>query len=364
MEVDEPLLARWSEALTVIADGIEAGVFVARPGDDMRYAGFIGCDACDPDGLGTADLQRRWDRKRRSPELAAYLRLLGEPTDDADDADEWATETAGPSRPTTRRPAVAEVTVTAPAPPDAGERARIVDELDATLFVEAGAGSGKTRSLVDRIVALVTRAAVPMGQIAAITFTDKAAAELRDRVRRELEAVERHGDEVAAAGARQALHDLDGAAVSTLHAFAQRLLTEQPLQAGLPPRVEVADEVASQLAFDDRWAAFVDGLLDDEALAAAPDDEQALLLLLEVRKPIEALRDVALEFERNWDLVAEQVVGMPVPPVQLLDVRGHRRRGARGCRRARARGRGRQARGRPCRPRAAGAPARGGRDAT
>ena len=217
--------------------------------------------------------------------------------------------------------AVAELTVAAAAPPDAGERARIVDELDATLFVEAGAGSGKTRSLVDRIVALVTRAAVPMRQIAAITFTDKAAAELRDRVRRELEAVERHGDEVAADRARQALHDLDGAAVSTLHAFAQRLLTEQPLQAGLPPRVEVADEVASQLAFDERWAAFVDGLLDDEALAAAPDDEQALLLLLEVRKPIEALRDVALEFERNWDLVAEQVVGMPVPPVQLLDVR-------------------------------------------
>ena len=134
--------------------------------------------------------------------------------------------------------------------------------------------------------------------------------------------------------------------MSTLHAFAQRLLTEQPLQAGLPPRVEVADEVASQLAFDERWAAFVDGLLDDEALAAAPDDEQALLLLLEVRKPIEALRDVALEFERNWDLVAEHVVGMPVPPVQLLDVRGHRRRGARGGRRACPRGRGRQARGR------------------
>ena len=67
LEVDEPLLARWSEALTVIADGIEAGVFAARPGDDMRFAGFIGCDACDPDGLGTAELQRRWDRKQRSP---------------------------------------------------------------------------------------------------------------------------------------------------------------------------------------------------------------------------------------------------------------------------------------------------------
>jgi hypothetical protein len=88
LEIDGPLLERWSEALTVIANGIEAGVFAARPGDDTRFAGFIGCHACDPDGLGTADLQRRWDRKQRAPELAAYLRLLGdEPVDDADGAD-------------------------------------------------------------------------------------------------------------------------------------------------------------------------------------------------------------------------------------------------------------------------------------
>ena len=73
--------------------------------------------------------------------------------------------------------------------------------------------------------------------------------------------------------AAAALLELDGAAVCTLHAFAQRLLTEHPLAAGLPPRVEVADEVASQLAFDERWAAFVDELLDDERLQAEPDDE-------------------------------------------------------------------------------------------
>jgi RecB family exonuclease len=89
LDIDEPLLERWSETLTVIAEGIEAGVFVARPGEDTRFAGFIGCLGCDPDGLGTADLQRRWARKQRSPELAAYLRLLGaEPDDDADDADD------------------------------------------------------------------------------------------------------------------------------------------------------------------------------------------------------------------------------------------------------------------------------------
>ena len=51
---------------------------MAVPGDDnTRYAGFISCPACDPDGLGTAESQRRWEHVRRSPELAEYVHLLG-----------------------------------------------------------------------------------------------------------------------------------------------------------------------------------------------------------------------------------------------------------------------------------------------
>jgi ATP-dependent exoDNAse (exonuclease V) beta subunit len=205
-------------------------------------------------------------------------------------------------------------------PPDHAQRARVTTALDATLFVEAGAGSGKTRSLVERIVALVTVAGVPMGEIAAITFTDKAAAELRDRVRRTLEGVAQQESGLVADRAHAALGELDGAAVSTLHAFAQRLLTEHPLAAGLPPRVEVADELTSQLAFEERWATYLDELLDPARLASQPDDELALVLLLDARRPIEALRDIALEFERNWDLVAEHVHGRARPPLAPLDV--------------------------------------------
>ena len=142
------------------------------------------------------------------------------------------------------------------------------------MFVEAGAGSGKTKSLVDRVVALVTRAGVPMREIAAVTFTEKAAAELRDRIRRELEktASSPSGTEPGPRLARAALDELDAAAVSTLHAFAQRLLSENPIEAGLPPRIEVLDDIGSQVAFEDRWTRFVDLLLDDPALerVAAP----------------------------------------------------------------------------------------------
>ena len=96
--------------------------------------------------------------------------------------------------------------------------------------------------------------------IAAITFTEKAAAELRYRVRAELE---RHAAVDAACAA--ALDELDAAAICTLHAFAQRLLTEFPIEAGLPPRIEVRDEIASAVAFDARWERFVDQLLDEPA---------------------------------------------------------------------------------------------------
>src|SRR5262245_41081484 len=71
---------------------------------------------------------------------------------------------------------------------DRDARARILGDLETTLFVEAGAGSGKTTALVDRVVALVTSGVAELAHIAAITFTEKAGAELRDRIRRALEA--------------------------------------------------------------------------------------------------------------------------------------------------------------------------------
>lgn len=185
------------------------------------------------------------------------------------------------------------------ADPDDVARDAIVTRLDDTLFVEAGAGSGKTTSLVGRIEALVAHG-VPMRAIAAITFTEKAAAELRDRVRQQLEAAERRGGP-AAPLARAALDELDGAAISTLHAFAQRLLTENPIEAGLPPGLEVSDEIASQVAFEDRWSRCFDRILD------APDLSRSLLLLDTASVPHRRLRDLAIVCNDNWDLVAERM---------------------------------------------------------
>jgi len=192
--------------------------------------------------------------------------------------------------------------------PDADARRSITDDLDDTLFVEAGAGSGKTKSLVDRVCALVTVKGVPMGEIAAVTFTEKAAAELRDRIRRELEHRSLTTAEPARSRAATALDDLDGAAVSTLHAFAQRILGEHPIEAHLPPRVEVLDDIRSQLAFEERWVRFVDRMLDDPTL------ERPLLLLVNANLDLRHLRTLALACNANWDLVAERMHEEPDPP--------------------------------------------------
>src|SRR5947207_6002620 len=135
--------------------------------------------------------------------------------------------------------------------PDQAARDRIESDLATTLFVEAGAGSGKTTALVTRVVALVVEGLTELRNIAAITFTDKAAAELRDRMRQELE--RRAASDPGPAVSERclaALDQLDGAAIGTLHSFAQRILAEHPVEAGLPPRVEVLDEVSSGVAFE------------------------------------------------------------------------------------------------------------------
>ena len=145
-------------------------------------------------------------------------------------------------------------------PADSKARAAVRERLDETLFFEAGAGSGKTSCLVDRYVALV-ESGMPAERIAAITFTEKAAGELADRVRTRLQERSIESD-----ACRRGLESLDRSAICTLHAFAQRILSENPIEAGLPPRISVLDEITSQLDFESRWEGFFDRMLEELSL--------------------------------------------------------------------------------------------------
>jgi ATP-dependent exoDNAse (exonuclease V) beta subunit len=202
------------------------------------------------------------------------------------------------------------MTVIEIAVPDQEARRRIRAALDDTLFVEAGAGSGKTAALVGRVVALVA-SGEHLEHIAAITFTEKAATELRDRVRAELEDASLHPDLDPAVRerCRAAVDEVDTAAIGTLHAFAQRLLREHPVEAGLPPAVEVMDEIESQVAFEERWHDFTEQLLADPGL------ERTLLLAFALHVDFDHLADIAVAFGDNWDLLATHVpLDMPDPP--------------------------------------------------
>lgn len=193
--------------------------------------------------------------------------------------------------------------------------------LDQTLFVEAGAGTGKTTQLVARITSLVSVVGVPLRNIAAITFTEAAASELADRVRVAFEKIESAtGDPLVRQRCRAARADADLAAITTLHGFALRILDEHPLAVGLPPRFGVADEVASELAREDRWDRFLDALYDD------PANEELLVRAVLVGVALEApytgqatLKDVAIQLGPSWDRLAgvAAAVHRPLPPVDF-----------------------------------------------
>jgi len=196
-------------------------------------------------------------------------------------------------------------------PVDCEARRRIREDLNTTLFVEAGAGTGKTSSLVSRIVGLV-RSGLPVGSIVAITFTEMAAAELVDRVRRQLdeEALDDSTPAIERERLMAALDGLDAVPMQTIHAFARRVLASFPVEASLPPRFEVVDQTTARLAFDERWDAFLDQFLG----ADGPLDELGFLYALGLGT--DSLKDLARALHENWDRIGW---GTELPVVGAFD---------------------------------------------
>ena len=138
-------------------------------------------------------------------------------------------------------------------------RQRIAQDLDTNFLVEAGAGSGKTTALVGRLLNYVRRG-TPVETLAAVTFTRKAANELREKFQLGLEAVlvsPASEEESARIGA--ALADLDRAFLGTIHAFCGRLLREYALDAGLDPAFTEVDEAEWPQLVESFWIRWLDG---------------------------------------------------------------------------------------------------------
>jgi ATP-dependent helicase/nuclease subunit A len=154
-------------------------------------------------------------------------------------------------------------------PNDRDDRRRAVEETDQSFIMEASAGTGKTHTLINRILHLILEKG-PGGrplrllEICAITFTEKAAGEMKVRLRQYLEQKlpEYRTAPVYQERVRQALEDLEIASISTFHAFAVGLLKERPIEAGLDPRFSALDEIQSEFYFRETWESWISRMLE------------------------------------------------------------------------------------------------------
>ena len=158
------------------------------------------------------------------------------------------------------------MTVTRTVLSDPEARHQIDTALDDTLIVEAAAGTGKTTALVGRIVRIIAEGRADVGEIVAVTFTEKAAGELKLRLRERLDSA-RHESEAGSEARKRldaALRQLEEAHIGTIHAFCADLLRERPVEAGIDPIFEVLTEPAAARLFDEAFGRWL-----QEELAAA-----------------------------------------------------------------------------------------------
>jgi len=155
--------------------------------------------------------------------------------------------------------------VTGRAPYTDDEARRLIHEaIDDTLVVEAAAGTGKTTALVERIVRVIETGRADVRQIVAVTFTEKAAGELKLRLRRRLEEARGAAAEPeAAARLDAAVQHLEEAHVSTIHGFCAELLRSRAVEAGIDPLFRVLTEGQATRLFDEAFDAWFQAALDD-----------------------------------------------------------------------------------------------------
>ena len=148
--------------------------------------------------------------------------------------------------------------------PDHDDRHLIREGLDHTVVVEAAAGTGKTTELVARILNVLASGRARIEQIVAVTFTEKAAGELKLRIRKELEGLrQRASASEVQARLTDAIQRLEEAHVSTIHGFCADLLRERPVEAGIDPLFEVLTEPRAERIFDEAFRVWLGERLED-----------------------------------------------------------------------------------------------------
>jgi ATP-dependent exoDNAse (exonuclease V) beta subunit len=146
-------------------------------------------------------------------------------------------------------------------------RRAIADDLDDTLIVEAAAGTGKTTELVNRILRILATGRAAMVEVVAVTFTEKAAGELKLRLREKLEQERSDATSgVVRDRLELALETLEEAHVNTIHGFCAELLRERPVEACVDPLFAVLTEPQADRVYGRAFRAWL-----QEALRNPPE---------------------------------------------------------------------------------------------
>ena len=204
-------------------------------------------------------------------------------------------------------------------PVDQALRSAAISELGTSFFLEAGAGTGKTRILVERVVEIVRRGAAEIQEVVVITFTEKAAGELRARVRDRLqESLDDAGDgndvddvdDVERQRYRAALRNLVSAHIETIHGFASSLLRDFPLHAGIDPGFHQLDEVGGEVDFRERWSDWIWSVAGSQLAAV----ERCLTLGMSLA----TVNEVAIILDRYRELASSPPTAAPVAATVVL----------------------------------------------
>ncbi len=148
---------------------------------------------------------------------------------------------------------------------DADAREHIRTSLDQSLIVEASAGTGKTTVLVKRLVEVLATGRASIERIAAVTFTNKAAGEMKLRLREELDEQRQVAEGSRRAALEDALERLEEASIGTIHSFCAQILRERPVEAGVDPGFEELTEQESARLYQRAFRAWLEKRLDEDS---------------------------------------------------------------------------------------------------
>ena len=168
------------------------------------------------------------------------------------------------------------------APPRTDQQLEAVRDPERDVFLRAGAGTGKTTVLVDRFCTAALDPEVGVERILAFTFTERAADQLRRRVRAELARMASEASEPELLERlREAEQKTERAWISTIHGFCRRVLASHPAAAGIDPRFRVLDEAEADRLAERAFDAALDERVaggDPEALELAASNWRRTLI--------------------------------------------------------------------------------------